>query len=99
MLVEAVQVLSSKVLYDLPRDTIRRRLAAIIRLSSVRLRSKRRYLRALDLSAATSLDFVDALLVALAEQTGENAVISYDRGLDRIPDIRRIEPDEHGGIR
>lgn len=64
VLVEAVQVLGSKVLYNRPREQIRDRLTDIIELAGVELADKRRYVRALAIYAATpALDFVDTLLV------------------------------------
>jgi predicted nucleic-acid-binding protein len=98
VLVEAVQVLSSKALYNLPRQTIRRRLKGNVRLRGVQLYPKRRYLRALDLYATTNLDFVDAVLVVMAERSRRRAVISFDRDYDRLPNIIRKEPDTNGSV-
>jgi predicted nucleic-acid-binding protein len=98
VLVEAVQVLSSSKLYNLPRTTIRERLAAIIRAPGVQLRPKRRYLRALDIYAATTLDFVDALLIAQAERSPRKTVISYDQGIGKVAGVTRTEPDASGSI-
>jgi len=99
VLVEAAQVLSSTTLYALPRNTIRERLAAIIRSPGIVLRPKRRYLRALDLYASTRLDFVDALLIAQAERSSARAVVSFDRDLGKVPGVTRKEPDADGSIR
>ena len=98
VLVEAVQFFTSTRLYTLPRTTIRERLSAIIRAPGVQLRPKRRYLRALELYAATNLDFVDALLVAQAERSPARTVISYDRDLGTVPGVTRTEPDASGSI-
>ena len=93
VLLEAVQVLSSRVLYNLPRAEIARDLAVIIRLRGVRLPTKARSLRALELYAATpALDFVDALLVAYAERQTPAAIVSFDQDFDRVPGITRQEP-------
>src|SRR5918911_916017 len=69
VIVEAVQVLSSKALYNLPRQEIRRHLSTILQLRGLKLANKRTYLRALDLYATTNLDFVDVLIVAHMERT------------------------------
>lgn len=98
VLVEAVQVLSSSRLYNMARGTIRDRLSAIIRSPGVRLRPKRRYLRALDIYADSSLDFVDALLIAQAERLAAKTVISYDRQIGREAGITRVEPDASGSL-
>ena len=93
VLVEAVQVLSSRVLYNLPRLEIARDLAIIIRLRGIRLPHKQRYLRALALYAGSPrLDFVDALLVAYAEAQTPASVVSFDRDFDHVSGTSRREP-------
>jgi predicted nucleic acid-binding protein len=50
-------------------------------------------LRALDLySTYPNLDFEDCLTVAQVEQQKIATLMSYDRGFDRMPTIRREEP-------
>lgn len=93
VLVETVQVLSSKTLYNLPRPQIRRHLSAIIRFRGVKLPRKRRCLRALEVYETTPrLSFVDSLLVAYAEEHPPATVVSFDQGFDRVPDVVRVEP-------
>ena len=48
-------------------------------------------LRALEVYAYRGLHFVEAYLVASAESTGVGRVASFDRAIDRIPTISRIE--------
>ncbi len=84
VLVESVQVLSSKTLYNLPRAEIHRHLTRLIKLPSIKIRPKRAYLRALDLYLAHShLSFVDCLCIAHAEREADRAVLSFDEGFDR----------------
>jgi predicted nucleic acid-binding protein len=93
VLVESVQVLSSRHLYDRPRPEIRARLTAVINLRGIELPNKRLYVRALDIYAAMpALDFVDALLVAYAERDPQPTIVSFDRDFDRVPSITRFEP-------
>ncbi len=92
VLVEVTQVLSSKVLYNLPRADIKTHLDAILTLGGIKMPHKHLYLRALDLYATTSLDFVDALLIAHAERIQASAIVSFDKDFDRIPGITRREP-------
>jgi predicted nucleic-acid-binding protein len=92
MLTEVVHVLSSKVLYNVPRSLIQNQLVALLTLKGMRLRAKGRYLRALEIYAATNLDFVDALLVAQVEQTKDAVVVSFDRDYDKIASVAREEP-------
>ena len=93
VLVESVQVMSSKVLYNFPRSEIRRHLSTIVRLKGVRLPRKRRYLRALELyEAHPRLSFVDALLAAYAEESPPAMVLSFDQAFDNVPGLTRQEP-------
>jgi predicted nucleic acid-binding protein len=90
--VEIVHVLSSKVLYALPRAGIAFHLRTILGLSGLRLPNKRVYLRAADLYETTNLDFVDALNVAHMERLGIQTIVAFDRHYDRIPTVTRREP-------
>ena len=92
VLVEAVQVLASKSLYNVPRPEIRKHLSTIIQLQGLKLPNKRTYLRALDLYATTNLDFVDVLIVAHMERTNTSTVLSFDKDFNRIQGITRKEP-------
>ena len=89
---EAVQVLSSKNLYNRPRTEIREYLTRFLLLLGLRLSHKQTYRRALDLYAASNLDFVDSLAVAHMERSGIATIVSFDRGFDRVPGISRREP-------
>jgi predicted nucleic acid-binding protein len=90
---EVVFVLSSKVLYNLPRDEIRTHLRNVLSLRGLRLAHKRMYLRALDLYAALpKLDFADALSIADMERRKLTTIFSFDRDFDGIHGITRREP-------
>jgi len=91
--IEAVHILSSRVLYDLPRQDVRTHLSTIIGLKGLKFPNKRTYLRALDLYASTNLDFVDALSVAHMERAKIGSIISFDRDSERIEGIKRREPN------
>jgi predicted nucleic acid-binding protein len=93
VLVECVQVLSSRALYNLPRAEIARDLGVIVRLRGIRLPNKRRYLRALALYAGLpALDFVDALLAVYAESQDPAVVVSFDEDFDHAPGVTRLAP-------
>ena len=92
VLVEAVQVLESKRLYNFPRPDIHATLADLTAMRGLQLPHKSAYLRALELYASTNLDFVDALGVAHMERLELNTIVSFDQGFDRIQGIRRREP-------
>ncbi len=92
VIVETVQVLSSRALYNLPRAEIQTHLTNILSLRGLVLSNKRTYLRALEIYASTNVDFVDALNVAHMERAGIDTIMSFDRDFDRIPGIQRVEP-------
>ena len=92
VIVEVVYVLSSRALYNLPRPEIKTHLTNIISLRGLKLPNKRTYLKALDLYAGTSMDFVDALNVAHMERSGIGTIVSFDRDYDGIAGIHRREP-------
>jgi len=49
-------------------------------------------LRAIEVYETDRIDFAEAYLVACAESTGISKVASFDRFIDRINTIERIEP-------
>ncbi len=93
VVIELVQVLSSRQLYNLPRADIRMHLTRILSQRGLSLPHKQTYLRALELYATVPrLDFVDALLVAHMERTGQSTLVSFDHDFDGLPGITRYEP-------
>jgi predicted nucleic acid-binding protein len=49
-------------------------------------------LRALEVYELHRLDFAEAYLVASAEYTGVRRVLSFDRTIDRVQSVSRVEP-------
>ena len=93
ILVESVQVLSSKALYNRPRAEIADKLGFIIGLKGLRLPKKQLYLDALVLYATMpALDFVDALAVAHTRQEKLNSIVTFDHNFDRVSGILRRDP-------
>lgn len=94
VLAEVVFILSSKRLYNLARQDIRIRLYPLVMLTGLKLPRRQVFLRALDLYAANTIDFEDALSAAHMEHQKIAEIYSYDQDFDRIRDsaIRRIEP-------
>ena len=92
VIAEVVYVMASAKLYHLPRAKIRELLRPLLMLRGFHLPQRSILLRALDLfESQPRLDIADALLAAHAEARGAT-VTSYDRDLDRVPGIRRVEP-------
>lgn len=93
VIAEVVYVLSSSRLYNLPRDQIRARLVPILSLKGFHLAQLRLYLRALDTYVAQpQLDFEDALLIEHMTRRKATAILTYDRGFDRVVHVTRLEP-------
>jgi predicted nucleic acid-binding protein len=92
VIAELVFVLSSPRLYKLSREEIYAVLSPIVGLKGLKLPSRKALLRALDLYAATSMDFVDALAVARMEVSRISEIYSYDAHFDSLRGITRLEP-------
>lgn len=87
---ETVYVLES--FYEVERLRIAQLLRAAIALPTVRCVDAHLLLRALELYEVARLDFAEAYLAASAEVTGVGVVASFDRSLDRVESVRRLEP-------
>jgi predicted nucleic acid-binding protein len=92
VIADAVFVLASPRLYQLPRTRVRTELTTLLRFPHFKVHNRRLLVRALDIWASTNLDFGDAMLVATMERRGATELYSYDHDFDRIPSITRREP-------
>ena len=86
---EMVHVLES--FYELSRPEVSRLLRAVVGLPAVRVADPDLLLRALEVYEVHRLHFADAYLVACGELSGGD-VVSFDRVIDRVPSVRRVEP-------
>jgi predicted nucleic acid-binding protein len=89
---DAVFVLGSRRLYGLSRERIRTELVTLLLYPQFKVHNRRRLIRALDIYAASNLDFGDAMIAATMERRGNRELYSYDRDFDRLPAINRLEP-------
>jgi predicted nucleic acid-binding protein len=92
VIAEVVYVLSSKQLYNLPREQIRALLYPLLTLRGFKLSGREIYLRALDVYASSDLDFEDAIAVAHMERHQLSEIYSYDRHFDQMSGLTRLEP-------
>ena len=92
VIADAVYVLSSKKLYNLPRSEVVGLLTPLLRLPNFRVRRRRIVQKALDIYLFSNLDFGDAFLAASMQQAKSTTVYSYDADFDRVQGIRRLEP-------
>jgi predicted nucleic acid-binding protein len=87
---ETIYVLES--FYETPRSQIAEVIRSLLALRSVLVVDRDVLLRALEIYETDRLDFAEAYLVACAESTGVGEIASFDRSIDRIPTVQRIEP-------
>lgn len=78
--------------YRVPKGEIRDKVLALLELPGIVLPGKRRLREVFDLYADLNASFVDAYHVVLMKRLGLNQIISFDRGIDRIPGVDRTEP-------
>jgi predicted nucleic acid-binding protein len=87
---ECVYVLES--FYEVERERVAKLMRAAIALPSIEVLDPESLLRALEVYELERLDFAEAYLVAQAETTGIQEILSFDRTIDRIGSVRRREP-------
>lgn len=68
------------------------RIADVLSLPGVEVADRALLEETLAIWRDRALDFADAYLAALAGTTIGTAVLSFDRDLDRIPGVRRVDP-------
>src|SRR5439155_11832955 len=87
---ETVYVLES--FYEVPREEVSQALRSLIAFDSVVCVDPTLLLRAVEVYETERFDFAEAYLVACAESTGVGKIVSFDRIVDRIDTIERVEP-------
>lgn len=86
-------VLTSARTYRMAPAALCDRVRPILALEGLKLANKRVCLRALDTySSHPHLGYEDALALAYVEMQHLDGIYSYDRGIDRVPGVHRIEP-------
>jgi uncharacterized protein len=92
VVLEVVQVLSSPRVYAMDRSLIANVMQSLLENRGLRIDHKSTLIQAFDLYSATNLDYTDCLAIAHTWRVGNMAIYSYDRDLDRVPGVRRLEP-------
>ncbi len=87
---ETVYVLES--FYEAPRDEVASAVRSLVAFDSIVCVDPALLLRAIEVYETDRIDFAEAYLVACAESTGVGRVASFDRSIDRVDTIERIEP-------
>jgi predicted nucleic acid-binding protein len=87
---ETVYVLES--FYAAPREQVGEAVRSLVAFDSIVCVDPALLLRAVEVYETDRIDFAEAYLVACAETTGVGMVASFDRSIDRVNTIERIEP-------
>jgi len=91
ILAEVAYVLES--FYETPRSQVADTLRAVLAFQAIQVVDAGLLQRAVEIYEAHRLDFADAYLVASAERTGVAEIASFDRAIDRVGTVRRVEPE------
>ena len=78
--------------YEVPRTEVAVILRSVLAFPAIRVVDTDLLQRAVEVYDTHRLDFADAYLVACAERTGVGAIVSFDRTIDRVGTVERIEP-------
>ena len=91
-LVVAETVYVLECFYEVPRARVAELVRAIIAFPAIVALDPVMLLRSLEEYETDRLDFAEAYLVAQAERSGIGVIASFDRAIDRVTTIRRLEP-------
>lgn len=87
---ETIYVLES--FYEVAREQIATTIRSLLAFDAISVMDHDVLLRAVEVYEIDRLDFAEAYLVACAESTGVGRVASFDRSIDRVSTIERVEP-------
>lgn len=87
---EVVYVLES--VYDVERARVAELVRSIVAFPAVTVADEALLLRTLEIYEQHRIHFAEAYLAACAEILGVGAVASFDRDIDRVATVRRLEP-------
>ena len=87
---ETLYVLES--FYEAPRVQIAEAVRSLIAFDSIVTVDPALLLRAIEVYEIDRLDFAEAYLVACAESADVGRVASFDRAIDRVKSVERVEP-------
>ena len=87
---ETIYVLESY--YQAPRSQVAEAVRALIAFPSIVTVDSALLLRAIEVYELDRIDFAEAYLVACAESSGINRVASFDKSIDRVGTVERVQP-------
>ena len=78
--------------YEVERPRVAELVRAIIAFPAITVLDQDLLLRAIEIYEIDRIDFAEAYLVASAERSDINSVVSFDRSIDRVGTVHRLEP-------
>lgn len=90
VIAEMVYVLES--VYGAARPTVAAAVRSVLTFDAIHVADESLLLRTVEVYEFDRLDFAESYLIAMAERAGIGAIASFDRSIDRVPTVRRIEP-------
>jgi predicted nucleic acid-binding protein len=87
---ETVYLLES--FYEVAVEEVARLVRSIMAFDPIEVMSRPLLLRSLEVYETHGIDFAEAYLVASAESSGVGTIASFDRSIDRVSTVARIEP-------
>lgn len=87
---ETIYVLES--FYETPRAQVAGAMRSLIAFDAIVCVDPALLLRAIEVYEVDRIDFAEAYLVACAESTDVSTIASFDRSLDRVTTVTRLEP-------
>jgi predicted nucleic acid-binding protein len=88
---EVIYVLES--VYEVERERVAELVRAVLGFPTITIVDEALLLRALEIYEQYRIHFAESYLAACAELSGVGAVASFDRDIDRVTTVRRLEPD------
>ena len=86
---ETIYVLES--FYEVETARVGDMIRAALAFPAIQVTDEELLLRAVEVYEVERIDFAEAYLVASAERSDIRAVASFDRSLDRVTTVRRVE--------
>jgi len=87
---ETIYVLES--FYEPPRAQVAQAIRSLLAFDAIVTVDPALVLRAVEVYETARIDFAEAYLVACAESTGVGEIASFDRSIDRVSTVTRVEP-------
>lgn len=87
---ETIYVLES--FYETPRAQVAQAIRSLLAFDAIVTVDPALVLRAVEVYETARIDFAEAYLVACAESTGVGEIASFDRSIDRVSTVTRVEP-------